>query len=259
MISHGLRVAFEKMYGELFLSNSISGDHTALPGGGTAIHFAAASTASNGTIILLPAIAGVNAYIEARAAALARSGYDCLLLDYYARTGETPDLSSPQKIGAAVGALSDVQVLGDLKESLALASGKVGVMGFCIGGMYAFMAAAKFEAVSASVDYYGSIRYAETSGTKPEDPFGMIGDLAAPVLCHFGDYDRLISEAEISALRNRLREAHKPFEMYVYSGAPHAFDEDFRPEVYRPAASAEAWQRSLTFFNWHLDGQPGRD
>jgi dienelactone hydrolase len=45
---------------------------------------------------------------------------------------------------------------------------------------------------------------------------------------------------------------------FAHNGAPHAFDEDFRPAVYRPVASKLAWERTMTFLDWHLKEMPAR-
>jgi dienelactone hydrolase len=107
--------------------------------------------AANGThaLLLLPAIAGVDAYIERRAAQLGALGYQVAVLDYYGRSGVVPDLSSPERIGAAVAALDDQQVLDDIRQSIAWLAARgvsrqqVGLLGYCIGGSFALLAAAQ--------------------------------------------------------------------------------------------------------------------
>ena len=83
----------------------------------------------------------------------------------------------------------------------------------------------------------------------------MAARLQAPLLGHFGDMDRLIGKDELADFSAQLREAQRHHEIHTYAGAPHAFDEWFRPAVFRPVASAEAWRRSLVFLDWHLRGR----
>jgi carboxymethylenebutenolidase len=135
---------------------------------------------------------------------------------------------------------------------------RIGALGFCIGGMYALMAACEDMGLAASVDYYGSVRYASLSPTKPRSPLDYVAQLRAPLLGHFGTFDRLISVADLDALETTLQGSGKSYELYRYRGAPHAFDEDFRPAVFRPVAAAVAAQRTLTFLDWHLRGIPPR-
>ena len=208
-------------------------------------------------VLLFPAIAGVNDYIRRVGTRLAAAGYSTQILDYYAREGSAPDVSTPEKIGTAVQSLPDMRVLSDAKAAIGalrnrpdVDADRVATLGFCIGGTYAYLTACEADGIAAAVDYYGSIRYAATSTNKPVSPLDRARQLRAPLLGHFGSADRLISLEDISAFDDALRSHGRSYELFVYRGAPHAFDEDFRP-VYRPVAAAEAWQRPLTFLNWH--------
>ncbi len=212
-------------------------------------------------VLLLPAIAGVNDYIDRTAVRLAEAGYVTLVLDYYSREGAAPDTSTPEKIGAAVAGLDDRRVLSDIGGALAALSadpsvgaGPVATLGFCIGGIYAYLAACDHDGVTAAVDYYGLIAYGQTSEKKPVSPIDRAAELKAPLLAHFGDFDRLISMNDIDAFGAALRTHQKHHEICVYRGGVHAFDEEFRPEVFRPVAAGEAWRRSLAFLDWHLRG-----
>lgn len=108
--------------------------------------------------------------------------------------------------------------------------------------------------LSACVDFYGTIKYVATSENKPVSPLDKIADLAVPLLCHFGDADRSISGEDINALSQALRQHQKNFDLFSYAGDPHAFDEDFRTDVYRPAAACDAWRRTDAFLSYHMDG-----
>jgi dienelactone hydrolase len=233
-----------------------------VPAGTETLDFTMAKPDGNGpfpAILLLPAIAGVNDYVNRRAEALRAQGYLTVVIDYFAREGRAPDVSTPQKIGAAVAGLSDPCVLGDVGATVAALRGRddvigsaIGALGFCIGGVYSFLSACEDFGIAASVDYYGMIAYAETGPNKPVSPLDKVPELKAPLLAHFGDFDRLISMDEIAAFAAALRDNQKNHEVCVYGGAPHAFDEDERAPIYRPVASGEAWARSLAFLNWHL-------
>lgn len=216
-------------------------------------------------IVLLPAIAGVNDYVRSVAYRLAADGFAVAILDYFAREGGAPDVSTPAAIDVAVNYLADRRVISDacglvgaLRKHEAIDPQRVGSLGFCIGGMYSLMLSAETSDLSASVDYYGSVRYSKTSSQKPMPPLDRVKDIQVPFLAHFGTFDRLISAADIDALDAELRRASKSYELFTYRGAPHAFDEDFRPATYRPVASQLAWQRMMTFLNWYLKGLPAR-
>jgi len=212
-------------------------------------------------VLLLPAIAGVNPYILRVAERLAAQGYVVLPLDYYAREGQAPDVSTPEAIGVAVANLPDGRVLADASAAMTALRGhpsvdpnRIATLGFCIGGMYAYLSACEIDGLVGAVDYYGTVRYRSTSANKPRSPLDRAANLKAPLLGHFGSADRLIGLDEVQAFEDALRAAGKTFELFVYRGAPHAFDEDFRP-VFRPAAAQEAWSRTLAFLDWYARGQ----
>lgn len=211
------------------------------------------------TVLLLPAIAGVNDYIRRVAQRLVAQDFNVLLFDYFARERVAPDVSTPEKIGLAVQSLSDPQVLEDVRSAIATLHerpevdlARVGALGFCIGGMYALLAACENTGLRAVIDYYGTVKYTALSAAKPRSPLEYVSELQAPLLAHFGTFDRLISASDIDALEGALQRAAKPYELFRYRGAPHAFDEDFRPVAFRPVAAELAWSRTLTFLKWHL-------
>jgi dienelactone hydrolase len=216
-------------------------------------------------IVLLPAIAGMNDYVKRVADRLSASYFAVAILDYFGREGRSPDVSTPAAIDVAVNSLPDHRVIADacglidaLRKHEAVDPERIGSLGFCIGGMYSLMLSAEAPNLSASVDYYGSVRYAKTSDQKPVSPLDRTRDIQAPFLAHFGTFDRLISAADIEALEAELKRASRPYELFTYSGAPHAFDEDFRPAAYRAVASKLAWERTMTFLDWHLKSIPAR-
>jgi dienelactone hydrolase len=216
-------------------------------------------------VVLLPAIAGMNDYVRRVAHRLSAGGFAVAILDYFARVGRSPDVSTLAAIDVAVNSLPDRCVIADacglvsaLREHEAIDPERIGSLGFCIGGMYSLMLSAETPDLSASVDYYGSVCYGKTSDLKPVSPLDRAKDIQAPLLAHFVTFDRLISAADIEALEAELKRASKPYELFTYNGAPHAFDEDFRPVAYRPVASKLAWERTNTFLDWHLKGVPAR-
>jgi carboxymethylenebutenolidase len=211
-------------------------------------------------VVLLPAIAGVNDYVLNVAQRLADRGIAVLALDYFARRGGTPDLSSPEKIMAAVGSINDDEVLRDTETAIDQLGGEAGidgsraaVLGLCLGGSMSLMAGSRFgEKLRCTAAFYGLIRYGQTSENKPRSPIDTVGDLSVPFVGHWGDADHLVPEDHVHELRAALK--GKPAEVYLYPGAGHAFHEDFRPPVYRPVAAAEAWERTLRYFDYYLVG-----
>jgi len=208
-------------------------------------------------VVLLPPIAGVNDYILRVGSRLAAAQYVTLALDYYDGAGPPP-LERPEQVVAAVGALDDDRVVDDataavrqLADEPFVLGDSVAVMGFCVGGSLALLAAAADDhALRGAVVYYGVLRYGEITEAKPRSPLDVAGDLGCPLVAHFGEEDHLIAVDDVLELRDRT--AGRPAEVFTYPGAGHAFHEDFRPDAYRPVASAVSWTRTLAFLDWYL-------
>ncbi|HWK62671.1 MAG TPA: dienelactone hydrolase family protein [Eoetvoesiella sp.] len=214
------------------------------------------SDAPSPAVVILPAVAGLNPYCAAVADALAEQGYASLAIDYYARRGGAPDLDSRAKAIAAVASLSDTEILADIEDGARyLASqpyvdeSRLAVLGFCVGGTYALLAASSMDMFRCAITFYGPPKYNELNANKPLSPMDAIANLKCPLLGHYGEADTLIPKQHVEDLRTRLEA--KPAEIYTYPGAGHAFHEDFRPEAYRPIAAQEAWQRSLRYLHWY--------
>lgn len=229
---------------------------TSMQGGSAGSVFKDAAGDPSPAVIILPAVAGLNSYIDRMSDSLAGQGYASVALDYYARSGGVPDLGDRAKIMAAVAALSDRDVLADiaanvefLKSRPDIDSRRISVMGFCVGGSFAILAASEIEGLACAIAFYGTIRYGETSDRKPVSPHDAAQNLKCPLLGHYGEQDPLISQGDVETLRSRLK-SH-PAEIYTYPGAGHAFHEDYRPEVYRPIAAQEAWRRSMAYLDWY--------
>ncbi|MES2538679.1 MAG: dienelactone hydrolase family protein [Pseudomonadota bacterium] len=207
-------------------------------------------------VVILPAVAGLNPYISQVANQLAAQGYASLALDYYAEAGAAPDLSDRAKITAAVESLSEHKILNDvsagidyLKEQSTVNADRIAVLGFCIGGTYAILSASRFDMLTCVISFYGTLKYAAASDDKRHSPIDALAHSSCPILGHYGETDSLIPLEHVQEMRKRLRT--RPAEIYTYPGAGHAFHEHVRPEVYRPVAAKESWQRTLDYLDWY--------
>jgi len=205
-------------------------------------------------IIVLQEIFGVNAHIRAVTDSFAAQGYLALAPALFHRSqagvqlGYTPDdVASGIRLKGSIEALPAPGVLQDIQATIdyaaALCGGKVGVTGFCWGGLQSWRAAAVLKGLSASVPYYGG---GMTVGQE------LTRSPQCPVLVHFGDRDKGIPMDTVEAFRAAQAAAGAPVEVQVYA-AEHGFNCDERASFDVTAATV-ASERTLRFFARHLRG-----
>ena len=209
-------------------------------------------------LVVIPDVRGLTEHFRDIARRFAAEGFFALAVDLYSREG-APDLPDMGAVARWIRALPDTRVLSDLAAAVGYVGRRaevdpraVGITGFCMGGQYALMAACTVPGLSACVSWYGMLRYAESDAVKPASPLDLASELRCPYLGFFGEEDALIPLTDVDELRAILETAGKRFEIVTYPGAGHAFFNDTRPEMYRPAAAADAWPRALAFFRRHL-------
>jgi carboxymethylenebutenolidase len=121
-----------------------------------------------------------------------------------------------------------------------LSTGKVGCTGFCWGGAMTNQVAVNSPDLDAAVPYYGRTPAAED-----------IPRIKAPVMAHFAGNDPGIN-AGIPAFEEELKKNNKEYQIFIYEGASHAFNNDSNPERYNEAAAKLAWGRTIGFFKEKL-------
>ena len=215
-------------------------------------------------VVMIHDVWGLADHTRDLARRLAGEGFAVLAIDLYRRESEVK-IENP---GVWMRGLSDPQALADVEEAVAFLRGhasvgdrKVGVTGFCMGGMYALLAACGVPGVDASVAYYGLLSHAHgilhdpdglDPAKKPREPLVAATERSCPLLCLFGDADEFVPLADIEILRERVSAGGPPAEVVVYPGCGHAFMNDTRPDAYRPETAPRAWDRMLGFFRQEL-------
>jgi carboxymethylenebutenolidase len=195
-------------------------------------------------LVLLQEWWGLNEAMRHTAQRLADVGYTVLLPDLYrGRVTTEPALASQWK--AALD-LEDVitQDLPACVHSLkqqAQPAGRIGVMGFCMGGALTVAAAARVAHVDAAVCFYG------IPPLKLADP----AHIRIPFMGHFALQDDWCTPQAARQLQAAMADAGQSPVIHTYD-AQHGFFNHTRPEVYSAADADLAWQRSLAFLAHHL-------
>lgn len=212
-------------------------------------------------VVMIPDVWGLSDHYRGLARRLADEGLAALAIDPYRKTGK-PTLSDVASALAWIRELPDPVMLETIQEAVdrlaadeAVARRKIAVIGFCMGGQYALLAACACRGLSACVPFYGMLRYAEglDPSRKPRSPLEALADLRCPVLGLYGEEDPIIPVADVRELEERLAKSRQGGEVRLYAGAGHAFMNDTR-DSYHVDAARLAWARTLQFFQKHLKG-----
>jgi carboxymethylenebutenolidase len=220
-------------------------DVTFAANGGTMNGYLATPAGGTGPgVIVIQEWWGLNDQVKGVAEMFAREGFVGLAPDFYhgkgANIGE-PDKASKlmMEFFKASTAAKDARGAAQyLAAHPAVTSRKVGTIGFCMGGYLAILVASESpDKVAAVVDCYGV-------GQRLPDLAPLKG---IPVLGVFGGKDGSIPPQTIASLDAAMKANGVPFTKAVYPEADHAFLNEQRKDVHRPADARDAWGKILPF------------
>ena len=228
-------------------------DEVTVDDGEFGVHVVVPDEPSGAGILLIQEIFGVGAYITAVADRLAALGYTVGAPDLFWRfaPGHAADhdeaglARSMELVGqldqekAVTDCLATLEHLRGLPE----VTGKVGVLGFCLGGTVA-VATALAGDPDAVVSYYGS--------GVPE-MVDRLGEITAPTLLHFGGNDPFIPAEQLGPVLEAVPR-HPAIELHVEPAAGHAFDNHEAEIFYDADAAARAWGLTTAHLERHLLG-----
>ena len=223
-------------------------DITAADGVTISAYLAEPAGAPRGAVVVVQEIFGVNSHIRAVADGYAAEGYLAIAPATFDRVrrgvelGYTDaDMQGGFALKLQVEALPAPGVLADLQAAIdevaRRSGGKVGIVGYCWGGLLAWRSACELRGLAAAVPYYGG------GMTTPAE---IERSPKCPVLAHFAEQDHWITLDSVDAFR-----AGQPdVEVHTYD-ANHGFNCDQRGAWNAPAAKL-ARERTLAFFGRHL-------
>ncbi|MGQ0731262.1 dienelactone hydrolase family protein [Acidovorax sp.] len=204
--------------------------------------FAPSQQPRRGSVVVLQEIFGVNSHIQAVCNRLAEQGYDAYAPALFDRMqqGFTSGYSK-EEVAEALKFLPRLDWDTMASDTLATVSrarelsGKVAVLGFCLGASVAYIAAQRDAGISAVVGYYGG-HIVNCLKIAP----------LAPMLLHYGETDHTIPMSDVERIRNGRPEC----EVHVYP-AGHGFNCDERTS-FEPRSAEIAWARSLQWLQTYL-------
>lgn len=223
---------------------------TAADGGTFAGYLAAPETTPAPGLIVLPEVYNTNDHIRSVADGYAEAGFVVVAPDVYWRQEPGAYLSytdegraKAQSLRADLDTDRFVADLGDVAAALKDrpdCTGKIGVVGFCLGGKFAYLSCLRLT-IDAGVSYYG---------VEIDHYLDAAVDLKCPILMHFAADDPHVPPQTVAAIRARMG-AWDNVDIHVYPGAEHGFNRHGYP-CHNEAAAAAARERTLAHFRRHL-------
>jgi carboxymethylenebutenolidase len=204
----------------------------------------AESPAPRGAVVVVHENRGLNPHIEDVARRIALDGFDALAVDFLSPAGGTP--ADEDQARELIGQLDAQGVVGDARGAIAFlrarpdSNGKVGIVGFCWGGGVVGRVAVAEPTLDAGVVYYGI-----------QPALDGVPGIKARLLLNYAGIDERIN-AGIPAFEEALKAAGVDYQLHVYEGAQHAFNNDTSEARYNAEAAALAWQRTIDFFKASL-------
>ncbi len=199
--------------------------------------------AAKGGVVVVQEIFGVNVHIRSVCERYAEAGYLAVAPAVYDRIEpdvqlvyETDDITRGREIRAKAD-MADVIADVAAAAEAAAEGGKVGIVGYCWGGLIVYLAACRLgDKLACASGYYGGgiVQYL---GETP----------AVPLILHFGTIDASIPLSDVE----QIGQAHPGVTIHLYEGADHGFNCDMRSQ-YHAEAAALARERTLAHFAEHL-------
>lgn len=187
---------------------------------------------------------GLNPYIEDVARRVAKAGFIALAPDGLTSVGGYPGNDAEgrelQQTVDGEKLMNDFFAAYEFLAGHSDTTGKVGCVGFCYGGGVCNAMAVAYPELGASVPFYG--RQANAAD---------VPKIQAPLLIHYAELDERINEGW-PAFEAALQEHGKTYTAHIYPGVNHGFHNDSTPR-YDEAAAELAWDRTIAFFNEHLN------
>lgn len=202
-------------------------------------------------IVVIQEIFGINADLRETCDQLAEQGFIAICPDLFWRMEPGVELTDQSKAEWAKAmdfyqkfdidkGVEDIGAALQTARGHEGSNGKVGVMGFCLGGLMTFLTAARKEPDAAAA-YYGG---------RTNEYVAEFKSVSCPMIMHLGEADEYIPPPAREQI-TKAAEAHPNVKVYTYAGQNHAFARH-RGTHYDEASAKLANQRTYDFFKKHL-------
>lgn len=211
-------------------------------------YYQSAKGESKGLVLLIHDWDGLTDYEQKRTEMLSQLGYDTFAVDLYGKGNRPVELEmKKEETGKLYNDREKMRqlILAGLAEAKQHSSAKQSVvMGYCFGGAAVLELArsGKGEGITGYASFHGGLQTPQGQSYSAN---------TAPILIAHGGADSAIPMTDVAALSVELEQAKVPYEIQVYSGAPHAFTV-FGSERYQQTADEKSWAALLSFLDKQL-------
>jgi len=199
-------------------------------------------------VIVIHENRGLNDHIKDVTRRMARAGFVALGVDLLSRVGGTDSFATVTAAMQALTRITTAEFLADLRSAVAFLqiadytrADRIGAVGFCFGGGLVFQMAFNVPEIIAAVPYYGT----------PPNPLPSFDNMNAKLLGIFSETD-YNQNSRIPEVVTGMVQRRKTMGLHIYQGTGHGFHND-TGAVYNANAAADAWAKTITFFNTHLN------
>lgn len=183
---------------------------------------------------------GLQPHIQDVTTRFAKEGFLAMAPDALTPAGGTPD--DQAKAVEMIRSLNTEDTIDNMVAAVKYlkthprSTGKVGCTGFCWGGAMTNNVAVNSPDLDAAVPYYGR-----------QPALEDVAKIKAPIMAQYAENDPGIN-AGIEAFEEELKKQGKEYQIYIYEGTGHGFNNDTNPERYNAEAAKLAWGRTVSFF-----------
>ncbi len=216
--------------------------------GGTSDGYLALPESGSGpAVVVIQEWWGLVPHVTALADRFAAAGFVALAPDLYHGVQATePDEAGKLLMGLAMdGAAQDIAGAARHLATLPEVTGRIGCVGFCMGGSLALWSATLSADIVATVGFYPGLPW-ERMAPKWQNYHGK------RALIHCSESDGTSTAPGIQLAVHAIEEAGGQVAVYDYPGTHHAFFNDDRPEVFDQLAATTAWARTLEYLRASL-------
>lgn len=188
---------------------------------------------------------GLQPHIQDVTRRMANEGFLSMAPDALSPLGGTPE-NDPDKAVTMIGQLDKDKTVKNLVSAVKYlktnprSTGKVGCTGFCWGGGMTNQVAVSSPDLDAAVPYYGM-----------QPTPDQVASIKAPIMAHYAGNDQRIDQG-IPAFEEALKKEKKEYQIFMYEGAEHGFNNDSNTQRYNEKAAKLAWSRTIAFFKEKL-------